>query len=151
MLSKSILFSILALFTIYNQHLFSQETKQKSSIIVKLDNHKNNKGLIGINIFIEEDGFPSDFKKSFVSETFEINVEKNEYIIKDIPPGIYGVSVMHDENSNLKIDTNIFGVPKEGYAVSNNVKPRKFGPPKFSDALIEHGNENTILELKLIY
>lgn len=151
MLSKSILISILALLITYNMPLFSQETNHKPSIVVKLENIRNNKGLIAINIFSSKDGFPSDYKKSLISETFEINKLKNEYIIKDVPPGTYGVSVLHDENSNLKLDTNIFGVPKEGYAVSNNAKARRFGPPQFSDALIEHGSENSTLELKVTY
>jgi uncharacterized protein (DUF2141 family) len=27
---------------------------------------------------------------------------------------------MHDENDNRKLDRNLFGVPTEGYGVSNN-------------------------------
>lgn len=131
--------------------VLSQDSEKLSSIIVRIDNIKNDKGLIGINIFNSEDGFPSDYKKSFASETFEIDLLKKEYIIKGLPPGTYGVSVLHDENSNLKLDTNIFGAPKEGYAVSNNAKARRFGPPKFSDAMIEHGTKNSILILKMNY
>lgn len=37
-----------------------------------------------------------------------------------IAPGTYAVSVMHDANDNDRLDKNVFGVPKEGYGVSNN-------------------------------
>ena len=147
--------SITILFTLFfffnSSSLFSQLPDEHSSIIVHLENLKNDKGLIGINIFIEEDGFPSDDKKSFMSQTFKIKENENTFVIKNVPVGTYGLSVLHDENSNLKMDTNYFGKPKEGYAVSNNIKPRNFGPPKFKEACFKHEPNDSTLELKLIY
>jgi uncharacterized protein (DUF2141 family) len=32
-----------------------------------------------------------------------------------IKPGKYAIAVIHDENCNGKLDTNMFGIPKEGY------------------------------------
>jgi len=145
------LITILAVFTLYIMPLFSQAPEKSSSIIVQLNNIKNDKGLIGINVFSSDEGFPSDYKKSYVSKTFEIDSHNSEYVIENVPPGTYGVSVLHDENSNSKLDTNIFGAPKEGYAVSNNAKARRFGPPKYGDAMFNHGSEDSILKLNLKY
>ena len=148
---KSIIIVLTFFFSFNNLSLFSQVPEKHSSIIVHLENLKNDKGLIAINIFIEKEGFPSDSKKSFMSQTFNIKEHENTFVIKDVPAGTYGLSVLHDENSNLKMDTNYFGKPKEGYAVSNNIKPRVFGPPKFDDACFTHSPSDSILELKLIY
>jgi uncharacterized protein (DUF2141 family) len=41
---------------------------------------------------------------------------------RDLEPGYYGLSVYHDENSNGDIDRGMF-TPKEGWALSNNIKP----------------------------
>jgi len=148
---KSIIILFTFLFFFNNLSLFSQLPNEHSSIIVNLDNLKNDKGLIGINLFIEEDGFPSDDKKSFMSQTFKIKEHENTFVIKNVPLGTYSLSVLHDENSNFEMDTNFFGKPKEGYAVSNNIKPRQFGPPKFKDACFKHKLNDSTLELKLIY
>ncbi len=38
----------------------------------------------------------------------------------DLPPGNYGVVAIHDENSNARLDRNMFGIPKEGFGFANN-------------------------------
>jgi len=53
----------------------------------------------------------------------------------DVQPGIYAVSVVHDENGNGRLDFNAVGFPVEKYGFSNN--PFLMGPPKFDDARIE--------------
>jgi uncharacterized protein (DUF2141 family) len=49
-----------------------------------------------------------------------------------IPSGIYAIALIHDENSNNKLDTS-FGMPKEGFGFSRN-PPIHFGPPSFASA-----------------
>ncbi|HNI91331.1 MAG TPA: DUF2141 domain-containing protein, partial [Leptospiraceae bacterium] len=60
------------------------------------------------------------------------------------------IGIMHDENNNLKMDTNLIGIPKEGYGVSNNVKS-KLGPPKYEDAKITLQSANTIIQIEMNY
>jgi uncharacterized protein (DUF2141 family) len=36
-------------------------------------------------------------------------------LFSDIKPGNYAIAVIHDENRNGELDTNMFGIPKEGY------------------------------------
>jgi uncharacterized protein (DUF2141 family) len=33
----------------------------------------------------------------------------------DIKPGKYAIAVIHDENCNGELDSNLFGIPTEGY------------------------------------
>src|SRR5438552_3406736 len=47
--------------------------------------------------------------------------------------GVYAVACFHDENGNGKLDTGLFGIPKEATAASNDAKGT-MGPPKFNDA-----------------
>ena len=42
----------------------------------------------------------------------------------------------NDENNNTKLDAGMFGIPKEPWGMSNNVKAT-FGPPKFEESLID--------------
>src|SRR5688572_975719 len=38
----------------------------------------------------------------------------------DLPPGSYAVQVFHDANDNGRMDTNVVGMPIEGYGFSRN-------------------------------
>ena len=64
-----------------------------------------------------------------------------------MPFGNYAITLFHDENNNMELDTNFLGIPKEPYGFSNNAKS-PFGPPGFQAALVEfskEGDEITIL------
>ena len=58
------------------------------------------------------------------------------YTFKNIPKGVYAISLFHDENDNGTMDTNFVGIPKEAYGCSNNAKGF-MGPPKWQDAKFE--------------
>lgn len=51
-----------------------------------------------------------------------------------LPSGDYALALIHDENSNGRLDT-VMGIPREGFGFSRNPVIR-FGPPKFSQASI---------------
>ena len=57
-----------------------------------------------------------------------------------LPPGTYGIRVMHDMNDNGKLDTNFVGIPSEPWGFSNNAAGN-FGPPKWKDVSFELSGE----------
>jgi uncharacterized protein (DUF2141 family) len=67
--------------------------------------------------------------------------------LKDIPPGEYAISAFHDANDNKKMDTNLFGIPKEPIGISNNATGF-MGPPKYNDAKFTV-NKNTTLAITI--
>jgi uncharacterized protein (DUF2141 family) len=67
----------------------------------------------------------------------------------DAPPGSYAVAVHHDANANGKMETNFVGKPKEGYAVSNDIRPT-FRAPRFSEARVAVTRDTT-LSVRLAY
>jgi uncharacterized protein (DUF2141 family) len=42
---------------------------------------------------------------------------------ENVKPGTYAIQLFHDKNSNGDMDYNFVGYPKEGYGLSNNIKP----------------------------
>jgi uncharacterized protein (DUF2141 family) len=58
---------------------------------------------------------------------------------------------MHDENNNGIFDKTTFSIPKEGYGVSNNPKPRVFGPPHFKDGIIKVSRDITSIKIQIRY
>ena len=58
-----------------------------------------------------------------------------QIVFKDIPPGEYAISVIHDANSNGKLDKNFLGIPREGFGFSNDAMG-SFGPPEYTEAKV---------------
>jgi len=51
----------------------------------------------------------------------------------ELPSGTYAVGVFHDVDGNGALSKSFFGIPKEPFGFSNNVKGH-FGPPSFMEA-----------------
>ena len=73
--------------------------------------------------------------------------EEATFSFKDLKPGQYAVMITHDENGNGKLDTNITGMPLEGYGFSNN--PKVMRKAHFDEAVVELGDVPTTITLKL--
>lgn len=69
-------------------------------------------------------------------------------IFKGLAPGKYWVRVYQDLNNNAELDMNYFGIPKEPYGFSNNIRP-VFGPPDTEDLLIQVSS-STEISIKLL-
>ncbi|MDE0530464.1 MAG: DUF2141 domain-containing protein [Albidovulum sp.] len=68
----------------------------------------------------------------------------------DLPAGTYAVSVFHDENGNGDLDTNLLGMPTEGYGFANDATGQ-MGPPEFEAASVQVGDASVLASLKLQY
>jgi uncharacterized protein (DUF2141 family) len=66
-----------------------------------------------------------------------------------LPRGDYAIAVIHDENSNKKLDT-FAGIPKEGFGFSNN-PAILFGPPRFSAARFTLGGDAETQQVTMRY
>jgi uncharacterized protein (DUF2141 family) len=67
-----------------------------------------------------------------------------------VPPGVYAVSVVHDENGNGKLDKRLM-LPREGYGFSRDA-PVRFGPPRFAAAAFAvTGDVVQTLKLRYIF
>lgn len=66
--------------------------------------------------------------------------------------GEYALRFFHDQNSNGKLETNLFGMPVEGFGFSNNAKPN-FGPVSYSEIkfMISDDSSKVINESTVIY
>ena len=58
------------------------------------------------------------------------------FVFAGLPAGRFAIAVFHDENGNGALDTDILGIPKEGYGFSRNARG-SFGPPRFAAAAVE--------------
>jgi uncharacterized protein (DUF2141 family) len=70
--------------------------------------------------------------------------------VRALPPGRWAVQAFYDENGNGRVDRALFGIPKEGVGFSRDA-PIRLSPPKFADAVFDHGETPQLLRLKLRY
>jgi uncharacterized protein (DUF2141 family) len=122
-----------------------------TGIHVKILNIKNSIGTIACALFESPDGFPKEYLH-FARNVVVIRIRDAEADCNfvDIPRGTYAMAVVHDENMNGKLDTNLLGIPKEGYGFSNDAKGR-FAAPLFSQASFTYDGRNADLTMRLRY
>ena len=72
------------------------------------------------------------------------------FVLRDLPPGRYAVNAFHDENGNGDLDTNVLGIPTEGYGFAND-PPTSFGPPDFEEAAVTVGEAPATAAMTITY
>jgi uncharacterized protein (DUF2141 family) len=113
---------------------------QTHTLSIQVTNIKNDKGKIGVAIYNSEKDF---LKKYYQVKSTKAVKGETTIIVENLPIGYYAISLIHDANENDKMDTNIIGIPKEGFGFSNNVMGT-FGPPSFEKAKVEVNSDKSI-------
>lgn len=93
---------------------------QTGTLNIDIVNLKNQKGSVCVSLFGGPEGFPASAKNALLTGCFKIK-EKPMHISYDrLHFGHYAVALFHDENSDGKLNTGLFGIPTEGFGFSNN-------------------------------
>lgn len=126
MIKKNRLIIIVCLLLLSAPDLCSQ------TVEVTVTGIRSEKGQIAIGIFLDEESFRRE------EAYLEIQFPKKD--IRDgvmtvnfsLEPGIYGLSLLDDENSNRKMEYSFLGIPKEGFGFSDYYHTG-ITRPKFED------------------
>lgn len=121
-----------ALLTVFFAAAATTVSAQTHDITITMPNIKNSKGTIHAAVYSAKN------KSSFTKEGQEYKVlnfknkgAKEKYVIKGLPEGEYAFAFYHDENDDKKCNTNLIGIPKEGYGFTRLQKV--WSIPKFDD------------------
>lgn len=124
-------FLLAAVLSLVSLKVANAETTTKLTVVV--NGIRQQKGAICFRVYASEKGFPMSNTSEIQSGCTRItgkSVSKSFYGLK---PGKYAVAIVHDENGNRKLDTDFFGIPKEGFGISNNpIVSIQTGTPAFS-------------------
>ncbi|WP_179006183.1 DUF2141 domain-containing protein [Winogradskyella forsetii] len=112
---------------------FQTQAQETFTMTVKVEEADNNDGHIFVALYDSESGFLS---QPFKASKSTIKNKACTISFENIPAGTYAVSIFHDENDNGKLDTAMFGIPKEDYGCSNGATGF-MGPPEWDDAKFE--------------
>jgi uncharacterized protein (DUF2141 family) len=118
-------------------NLFFSFQKNHYKLIIELVGNENNKGNYHVALYTKKEKFPSvdNTYKNLIQEA-----SKNSIVFEKLPEDVYAFAIFHDENNNGILDKNIFGVPIEKYAFSNNSRGT-FSSPSFNVASFKLNQE----------
>lgn len=133
--------------TSLSTHAISNEIEFHISGI-DLESSSSNK--IYVQLFKGEDNYTNG--KADVALITKSNNGSATITFNDIDQGDYALRFFHDQNDNGKLETNLFGMPVEGYGFSNNAKPN-FGPVSYQQIkfTVSEGQSKVINASTVIY
>lgn len=117
---------------------------------VTISNIRSGKGDIRIGVFKDQKSF--DDEKAYKNFVFpKQNIQGGTLKISfQIEPGIYGLAVLDDENSDGKMNYNFLGMPREGFGFSN-YDADGFSKPKFNDFKFQVKQGKNFVHIKMRY
>jgi uncharacterized protein (DUF2141 family) len=130
---------------------FGQAHAPAENVIhVEIGGLRSDKGQMLCALHSSAEAFPKKADQAVARLTAKIAERQATCDFTGIAPGTYAVSVVHDENSNGKLDTNFIGMPREGVGASNDAKGH-MGPPKFGAASFPYRGGRLELKIHIQY
>lgn len=121
---------------------------EESTLTVTFTNIEPARGQLLIALCNSKEMFEKR-REPYKKRRVAVNSSSVSVTFTGIPSGEYGIKVVHDENSNNKMDTNLVKMPKEGFGFSKNAMG-KMGPPTFEAAKVNVSGE-TQITIKMKY
>ncbi|MFZ1729536.1 MAG: DUF2141 domain-containing protein [Bacteroidota bacterium] len=118
------------------------KTEKLGSLTVRIGGIEDFKGKLMIGLYDDPAKFPNDNGEAR-GGSVRVTGPEHSFTFKDVPYGSYAIAVLHDANENGEMDVNWLGMPKEGYAFSNNATAM-FSAPDFKDARFVVNGDVTI-------
>ena len=132
--------------------LLAPATVSAADLVVRIQNVRSAEGDIRLAVHRRTDGvdFPDD--AGIVKVATRPAAAADDLVIAGLAPGAYAIAAFHDEDRDGELDTNLLGMPMEGYGFSNEARGM-FGPPGFDAAAfaIKAGEDRPVVTITLGY
>ncbi|MBN4000658.1 DUF2141 domain-containing protein [Nostoc sp. LPT] len=129
---------------------FSAKANFNGKLTVEIDGLKNKQGQVCASIFASSEGFPSDRDRVLQKQCTKITENPLSITFDNLKAGSYAVAVFHDQNNDRTLNSNFFGIPREGFGFSSNPEIRTRAP-KFSEAAFLVAGPDTNIQIQLKY
>ena len=129
---------------------FAMTNVKAQNTQITVSNIRSSKGKIMLSLFKDEKSFKD--AKPFKTTSYEKKgLANGSLVLKwQIEPGIYGMTLLDDENQNTEMDKNLIGVPKEGFGFSDFYL-EKLKAPSFNEFKTEIKSEGNKIQIKVKY
>jgi len=126
------------------------EPANTSAIAVTVGPLRNQRGSVVCRLYTSSVGFP---RTTTGTTTRSVKVANGSArcVFEKLAPGTYAVMIHHDENDNRKMDTNLLGMPLEGYGASNNRTYALSAPTWDESKVVAEAGKTRTLAISLRY
>lgn len=121
--------------------VLSMATSQANELDINLTNIERPVGQLMLAIYDSEAAY-KDKSAPIKWATVDANVGTVSLKMDNLQAGKYALMLIHDINSNGKMDFNAKGMPQDGYGFSNNVGI--YGIPSFEEAAFDVDESTSI-------
>jgi uncharacterized protein (DUF2141 family) len=129
---------------------FSGKKELAFHLTIEVDGLRNSNGAVLFALYNKDDAFPDEhYKKCIKKLTCKIIEESSTVTFDSLPEGNYAISILHDENSDGKINKGLI-LPKEGIGFSNYESIGFSNRPAFPKASFNLHSDMRI-KVKIIY
>lgn len=120
------------------------------TLTVSVNGFRNSQGNFIATLYNRDGSIPDEkFQKFYMQKKATITNNASAIVFKNLPAGDYAVGILHDENSNGKIDKGLL-LPVEGVGFSNFNSIGLTNKPNFRKASFNLNSDKKI-SIKLIY
>ncbi len=119
-------------------------------LVIEVRGFRSDRGLARVSLFESPEGFPEEHLRArrVAVGPIEGGVFRLEWA--GLEPGTYAVAAIHDEDGDERLGRGLFGVPKEGFGVSND-PPVRLGLPRYEEAAFELQPPGRELQVSMRY
>lgn len=129
---------------------FSVKAGSVSNLTIEVDGLRDHKGQLCISVFASSKGFPSQVANALQNKCVPVTDKSMLVTFRNLKPGSYGVSVLHNAKGDGKLHRNLLGIPTDGFGFSRNPTILT-GPPKFEDSVVFVAGLDTNIQIQLMY
>ena len=144
MIKPSVILGVVLAAAITSPGVLAEQTKSGTTVTVVFEGLPSDQGALFAGLCLEAEYETFDCRNALL----EPDPAGVRYVWTNIPAGQYGVTSLHDENSNGKMDFSFFGAPKEKWGSSNNPPPR-MGRSLWKDIAFEVSAEPVSLTIEM--
>lgn len=124
-------------------------TSNSADLNLSISGLRNAKGQVMACLTADPKAFPDCRRDANAHKRMVAAANAKTILFDGVEPGIYAISLIHDENGNGKLDTAVM-IPNEGFGFSRNPIVT-FGPPTFKSAAFVVGNTGATQSVKMQY
>ena len=122
-----------------------------ADLAVEVNGIRSDKGKVYVAVHAAVDGVEFPASAGMIAGGWKLaQTSGMKVVFRGLPPARYAVNAFHDENGNEELDTNILGVPLEGYGFANDAKGI-MGPPSFGDASVSLADAGATVTVTMGY
>ncbi len=110
----------------------TEKTHEQIILNIHIKGIENYLGELGVAVFEKRKGYPIRIEHCYEVQWVALTegTKELDFVFDTLPPGVYAVSVIHDENGNRTLERSGMGAPREGVGFSNDQK-FSFYMPRF--------------------